>query len=76
MSNIINRQREEKKTLVSNTQNLPQKVNCFECFVVMGHVVWKLGWLARWDAPLPGMRRVMGSILWSGNILSWRLVMK
>ena len=32
--------------------------------------------VARSDARLPGMRTVSGSILTSGNILSWRLVMK
>ena len=34
------------------------------------------GRLARSAAPLPGMRNVAGCILQSGNILSWRLVMK
>ena len=34
------------------------------------------GTVARSDARPPGMRTVAGSILTSGNILSWRLVMK
>ena len=36
----------------------------------------QLGLVAWSDARLPGMRMVAGSILTSGNILSWRLVMK
>ena len=35
-----------------------------------------LGAVARSDARPPGMRTVAGSILTSGNILSWRLVIK
>ena len=34
------------------------------------------GWLAWSDAPPPGMRTVAGLILRSGNILSWRSVIK
>ena len=34
------------------------------------------GPVARSDARLPGMRTVAGSILGSGNIISWRLVKK
>ena len=56
------------------------KINVARCmhqsFVIMISSVSEPGRLARLDGRLPGMRIVAGSILQSGNILSWRLVMK
>ena len=39
-------------------------------------VLYTAGLIAHLDARPPGMQMVVGSILGSGNILSWRLVMK